>query len=206
MKSLSTKGERGDENKRKRQSGKGGKGENRVERWKDFTKSREQFASAFLWMYLQQLLKFEKAWNDEYIIYNICTIHYILCKYTIYTITWINTMIYLGNMQNDKIDSILISKVAKAEADEREAAAAKIQVLLNRFQFLSKKILFPKQKCQLFIKWGKKSKKYLKQRQMQAGFKGHQTRKDLKSKANEKEDNSKRDHEGSVKIESWFDI
>ena len=61
-------------------------------------------------------------------------------------------MIYLGNMQNDKIDSILISKVAKAEADEREAAAAKIQVLLNRVQFLSKKILFPKQKCQLFIK------------------------------------------------------
>ena len=59
-------------------------------------------------------------------------------------------MINLGNMQNDKIDSILISKVAKAEADEREAA--KIQVLLNRFQFLSKKILFPKQKCQLFIK------------------------------------------------------
>ena len=37
---------------------------------------------------------------------------------------------------------------------------------------------------------------------MQAGFKGHQTRKDLKSKANEKEDTSKRDHEGSVKIES----
>ena len=61
-------------------------------------------------------------------------------------------MMYLGYMQNDKIDSILISKVAKAEADEREAAAAKIQVLLNRFQFLSKKILFPKQKCQLFIK------------------------------------------------------
>ena len=56
-------------------------------------------------------------------------------------------MINLGNMQNDKIDSILISKVAKAEADEREAAAAKIQVLLNRFQFLPKKILFPKQKC-----------------------------------------------------------
>ena len=51
-------------------------------------------------------------------------------------------MVYLGNMQNDKIDSILISKVAKAEADEREAAAAKIQVLLNRFQFLSKKLLF----------------------------------------------------------------
>ena len=48
MKSLSSKGERGDENKGKRQSGKGGKGENRVERWKDFTKSREQFASAFL--------------------------------------------------------------------------------------------------------------------------------------------------------------
>ena len=48
MKSLSSKGERGDENKRKRQSGKGGKGENRVGRWKDFTKSREQCASAFL--------------------------------------------------------------------------------------------------------------------------------------------------------------
>ena len=47
-------------------------------------------------------------------------------------------MIYLGNMQNDKIDSILISKVGKAEADERDAAAAKIQVPLNRFQFLSK--------------------------------------------------------------------
>ena len=56
-------------------------------------------------------------------------------------------MIYLGNMQNDKIDSILISKVAKAEADEREAAAAKIQVLLNRFQLLSNKILFQKQQC-----------------------------------------------------------
>ena len=50
-------------------------------------------------------------------------------------------MINLGNMQNDKIDSILISKVAKAEVDEREAAAAKIQVLLNRYQFLSKKLL-----------------------------------------------------------------
>ena len=41
---------------------------------------------------------------------------------------------------------------------------------------------------------------------MQAGFKGHQTRKDLKSKANEKEDTSKRDHEGSVKIESKIKI
>ena len=49
---------------------------------------------------------------------------------------------YLGNMQNDKKDSILISKVGRAEADEREAAAAKIQVLLNRFQFLNKKLLF----------------------------------------------------------------
>ena len=51
-------------------------------------------------------------------------------------------MMYLGNMQNDKIDSIFISKVGTAEADEREAAAAKIQVLLNRIQFLSKKLLF----------------------------------------------------------------
>ena len=51
-------------------------------------------------------------------------------------------MVYLGNMQNDKIDSILISKVGTAEADEREAAAAKIQVLLNRFQFFSKNLLF----------------------------------------------------------------
>ena len=42
-------------------------------------------------------------------------------------------MIYFGNMQNDKKDSILISKVGKAEADERDAAAAKIQVLLKRF-------------------------------------------------------------------------
>ena len=51
-------------------------------------------------------------------------------------------MVYLGNMQNDKIDSILISKVGTAEADEREAAAAKIQVLPNKIQFLSKKLLF----------------------------------------------------------------
>ena len=48
IKSPSTKGEGGDENKGKRQSGKRGKGENRVERWRDFTKSRERFASAFL--------------------------------------------------------------------------------------------------------------------------------------------------------------
>ena len=86
MKSLSSKGERGDENKRKRQSGKGGKGENRVERWKDFTKSREQFASAFLWMYLQQLLKFEKLGMMNIYTEYAQSITFV-CKYTIYTIT-----------------------------------------------------------------------------------------------------------------------
>ena len=79
-------------------------------------------------------------------------------------------------------------KKTREEKEEMDAAAAKIQVnddILVTFQSFPYSFVVPKNiNLNLLL--------------IQAGFKGHKTRKELKSKANEKKEATpKKDHEGS---------